>query len=93
MPALVLFGGMAIHRAVATSLIVIALVSAAGVTSYLVAGRPLAWILTGLFIIGGIVGMGLGMRLSRRLSGPTLQKGFALALVIVAAFIMAQNLL
>jgi uncharacterized membrane protein YfcA len=41
-PALVLVGGRAMHRAVATSLVVIALVSASGVTSYLAAGRPLA---------------------------------------------------
>ena len=92
-PALVLVGGMAMQRAVATSLVVITLVSAAGVTSYLAAGRPLALILTGLFVLGGIGGMGLGTRLSRRLSGPKLQKGFAVALVAVAAFIMTQNLL
>jgi uncharacterized membrane protein YfcA len=91
-PALVLVSGMAIHRAVATSLVVIALVSAAGVTSYLAAGRPLALMLTGLFVLGGIGGMGLGTRLSRRLSGPKLQKGFAVALVAVAAFIMTRNL-
>jgi uncharacterized membrane protein YfcA len=91
-PALVLVGGMAMHRAVATSLVVIALVSAAGVTSYLAAGRPLALMLTGLFVLGGIGGMELGTRLSRRLSGPRLQKGFAVALVAVAAFIMTQNL-
>ena len=91
-PALVLMGGMAIHRAVATSLMVITLVSASGVTSYLAAGRPLALILTGLFVLGGIGGMGLGTRLSRKLSSPRLQKGFAVALVAVAAFIITQNL-
>jgi uncharacterized membrane protein YfcA len=63
------------------------------VTSYLAAGRPLALMLTGWFVLGGIGGMGLGTRLSRRLSGPKLQKGFAVALVVVAAFIMTQNLL
>jgi uncharacterized membrane protein YfcA len=91
-PALVLVGGMAMHRAVATSLVVIALVSASGVMSHLVAGRPLALLLTGLFVLGGIGGMGLGTRLSRRLSGVKLQKGFAVALVAVAAFIMTQHL-
>jgi hypothetical protein len=63
------------------------------VTSYLAAGRPLALLLTGLFVLGGIGGMGLGTRLSRKLSGPRLQKGFAVALVAVAAFIMTQHLL
>jgi hypothetical protein len=41
-PALVLFSGMGIHRAVATSLLVIALVSAAGVASKMLAGEALA---------------------------------------------------
>jgi uncharacterized membrane protein YfcA len=92
-PALVLAGGVAIHRAVATSLVVIALVSAAGVISYLAAGRPLSLMLTALFVLGGVGGMAVGTRLSRRLSGPKLQKGFAVALVSVAAFIMLRNLL
>ena len=59
-PALVLVTGMGIHRAVATSLLVIALVSASGVASYLVAGRPLPLALTGLFVAGGVAGMELG---------------------------------
>lgn len=92
-PALVLVGGMEIHRAVATSLVVIALVSASGVTSYLAAGRPLALTLASLFVLGGIGGMGLGTRLSRKLSGPRLQKGFAVALMLVATFIISKSTL
>lgn len=63
-----LVGGLEIHRATATSLLVIALVSAAGVASYLYAGRPLDLDLTALFVGGGVVGMELGTRLGRRLS-------------------------
>jgi uncharacterized membrane protein YfcA len=62
------------------------------IESYLAAGRLLALMLTGLFVLGGMGGMGLGTRLSRRVSGPKLQKGFAVALVAVAALIMTQNL-
>jgi uncharacterized membrane protein YfcA len=91
-PALVLVSGMAMHRAVATSLVVITLVSASGVLSYLIAGRPLEWMLTGLFVVGGIIGMTLGTQWSRRLSGPVLQQGFAVALVVVAAFVITRNL-
>ena len=67
-PALVLFSGMGIHRAVATSLLVIALVSASGVASKLLAGEPLAAGVTGLFVVGGIAGLGLGTVVARKLS-------------------------
>ncbi|MBX6312790.1 MAG: sulfite exporter TauE/SafE family protein, partial [Isosphaeraceae bacterium] len=92
-PALVLVTGMGIHRAVATSLLVIALISAAGVASYLAAARPLPLDLTGLFVLGGVGGMELGTRLGRRLGGPRLQKLFAVAMVAVAAFIAAKTLI
>jgi uncharacterized membrane protein YfcA len=92
-PALVLVTGMGIHRAVATSLLVIALVSASGVASYLAAGRPLPLDLSGLFVLGGVGGMELGTLLGRRLGGPGLQKLFASAMVAVAAFIVARTLL
>jgi uncharacterized membrane protein YfcA len=90
-PALVLASGMDIHRAVATSLLVIALVSAAGVASYLAAGRPLPPESTTLFAAGGVVGMGLGSLLARRITGPGLQRIFAAAMVVVAAFIVTKS--
>jgi uncharacterized membrane protein YfcA len=91
-PALVLVTGMGIHRAVATSLMVIALVSTSGVVSYLAAGRPLDLHITAMFVAGGIGGMELGTLLGRRLGGPRLQKLFAAAMVIVAAFIVLKSL-
>lgn len=90
-PALVLVTGMGIHRAVATSLLVIALVSASGVASYLAAGRPLPLALTALFVAGGLAGMELGTLAGRRLGGPGLQKLFAAAMVAVALFIVAKR--
>jgi uncharacterized membrane protein YfcA len=92
-PALVFFSGMGIHRAVATSLLAISLISASGVASYLAAGRPLPLGVTGLFVLGGVGGMWLGTRLGRRLSGPRLQKIFAVAMVLVAAYIVARSAL
>jgi len=91
-PALVLVTGMGIHWAVATSLLVIALVGASGVASCLAAGRPLPMALTGLFVAGGLAGMELGSLAGRRLGGPGLQKLFASAMVAVAAFIVLKGL-
>lgn len=90
-PALVFFSGMGIHRAVATSLLAITLISSAGLASYLAASRPLPLGITGLFLAGGLGGMWLGTRLGRRLSGPRLQKIFAAAMMLVAAYIVIKN--
>lgn len=91
-PALVLFSGMSIHRAVGTSLMVIALVSVSGVTSHLWAGRAISPEITGLFVLGGVVGLFAGQQIARRLSGPILQKVFAVAILAVAAFVVIRNL-
>lgn len=91
-PALVLFSGMSIHRAVGTSLLVIALVSVSGVASQLWAGRAIPPLVTALFVAGGIGGLFAGQQIGRRLSGPALQKVFAVAIVAVAAFVIVRNL-
>jgi uncharacterized membrane protein YfcA len=92
-PALVLFSGMEIHRAVGTSLLVISLISISGVTSYVVAGRELSLETTSMFLIGGLVGIWLGGLVAKRLNGPTLQRVFASAVVLVAIFVIAKTVI
>jgi uncharacterized protein len=91
-PALVLFSGMAIHAAVATSLFVIVLVSVSGVTSHLLSGNSLSLETTALFMLGGFAGMWLGGIVAKRLQGPALQKTFSIAIVIVAVFMIFKSL-
>jgi uncharacterized membrane protein YfcA len=91
-PALVLFSGMSIHRAVGTSLMVITLVSISGVASQLWAGRAIAPATTGLFAGGGIIGMLAGQWIGRRLSGAMLQRIFVLVLIVVAGFVIMRNI-
>lgn len=91
-PALVFFSRMGVHRAVATSLLVIALIGASGVASTVAAGRPPSVGLTAQFVLGGLLGMWLGTRVGRRLSGPRLQKLFAVAILAVAAFVVVRSL-
>jgi uncharacterized protein len=91
-PALVTFAGMGIQRAIGTSLLVIALVSASGTASYLLAGEALSLRLAGLFIVGAVVGLAAGTALAARLAGPTLQKVFASAIVGVAALVIVRTL-
>jgi uncharacterized membrane protein YfcA len=90
-PALVLFTAMNIRRAVATSLLVIALVSAAGVAAYVLQHGPLRAGLTGLFLLGGVAGLYAGTLAGRRMSTVLLQKVFAAVIVAVAAFVVVKN--
>lgn len=92
-PAFVLFSGMAIHHAVATSLLVITLVSISGVASHLFLGRTITVETTALFVVGGVGGMLIGSFAGRRLSGPSLQKVFAVAIVTVALFVIVRTTL
>lgn len=89
-PALVLITEMGIHRAVATSLLVIVLVGLSGVLSSMVAGRAIDWSLALLFIVGGLLGMLGGRLLARRLAGATLQTLFALAMLVIAVFMLLR---
>jgi uncharacterized protein len=91
-PALVLFSGMPIHKAVATSLLVIVLVSISGVASHFAAGREISLEITGLFVLGGVNGMSLGRVVSERLPAPDLQKVFASGIVVVAVFIVGKTI-
>ncbi len=90
-PALVLFSGMAIHRAVGTSLMVIVLVSLAGLVSQWSAGRTVSLDTTLLFVLGGTVGLFIGQRMGRRMPAPILQKVFAVAMFAVACFVIFQS--
>ena len=92
-PALVLFSGMPIHRATGTSLMVIALISVSGVASHLLAGRNIPLTITALFILGGVSGLFAGQRIAKQLSGPMLQKVFAVAILAVAAFVLIRTFL
>lgn len=92
-PALMLVTDMGIHRAVSTSLLVIALVGISGVVSAVLSGRHIEPGLTSLFILGGIMGMGAGRVLARYLAGRTLQFVFAVGMIIIALFMLMERLI
>lgn len=91
-PALVFIAHATVHRAVATSLFVMVLVSVSGVASHAAAGRGISPTITGLFIPGGLVGMHFGSRLGRRLSPRMLQQILAVGIIAVAAVILFRSL-
>ena len=91
-PALIFFTTITIHQAVATSLLVIALISSSGVASFIFSGQERHLYITSLFIIGGAIGMGVGTVLSRKISGPKLQKIFASCILLLAGYILTKNI-
>ena len=89
-PALVLVASLPMRRAVATSLWVIAIISALGFASHVLAGARLNPELTAGFVGGGLAGMALGIGVGRRIAGPTLQKLFAGMIAAVAVFMLVR---
>ena len=90
-PALVLLTSLDIHRAVATSLLVIALVSGAGLAFHVWAGRSVPMETVWPFIAGGVVGLGVGTWAGGRLSPVLLQKIFSVVIVAVALYVIVRN--
>lgn len=76
---------MGIHRAVATSLVALSAIGFAGAGSAILHGG-FAWSVLLPFVAGGGAGMVIGQTVAARLAGPRLQKTFAVAIVLVAAF-------
>ncbi|HJS08572.1 MAG TPA: sulfite exporter TauE/SafE family protein [Pirellulales bacterium] len=92
-PALVTFSGMAIERAVGTSLLVISLVSVSGIVGHFVGGDSVPAALVVWFLAGSLGGMIAGTGVGKRLAGRRLQQVFAMLIVAVGVFVIARNLI
>lgn len=90
-PAMRRHTDLAMQSIVATSLAVIALVSASGVASSIVAGT-LDWRRALPFSAGALAGMLAGRLVSARLAGPHLMRGFAIVSAAVAAGMLLKAL-
>jgi uncharacterized membrane protein YfcA len=80
---------LATQSILATSLAVIALVSMSGVVASTLSGH-LQWAIALPFSGGAIAGMVVGRLVAARLSGPLLQKGFALVSALVALALLIK---
>lgn len=89
-PALVLVLGLPMMAAVATSLPVIAMSSAAGLLPYVAAGR-VDYTIAVLFIAGGLVGMVAGTWVGERAGHARLRETFATLMVLVAGYLILQQ--
>lgn len=82
-PALKKVTYLQMQSILATSLAVIALVSAVGASSAVFLGT-MNWSIAAPFAVGALAGMMIGFLLSARFSGPRLQQGFAWMAIFVA---------
>ena len=82
-PALIAVTRMGIHRAVATSLVVLSVIGLAGAASASFGGG-LRWAVLLPFMAGGVGGMAAGRLLAGRFAGVTLQRLIATAIMLVA---------
>ena len=95
-PALVLLGGLPMHLAVGTSLLIVAMKSASGFYKYLhllpQQGYTLNYDIVLLFAALGIAGSFLGGHIAATIPQLALRRGFAGFLVLMGGFILWQNL-
>jgi len=94
-PALVLLGGLAIHAAVATSLVIIALKSYSGFYKYTdvldAQNLALDWQTLMLVTALGIAGSFAGAKIANRMPQDKLKKGFGLFLIVMGIYILARS--
>jgi hypothetical protein len=95
-PALVLLGGLPMHLAVGTSLMIIALKSLTGFAKYLDVlasiGLEVDWQLIAVFTVIGALGTLLGNWLGVRVPQQRLREVFAAFLVVMGAFVLYTSL-
>lgn len=90
-PALNLLGGLRMHAAVGTSLLVISMKSFAGLAGYIShvsIDYELAALLTGFAIIGSL----LGGALSHRIGGQILRRFFGVFVIAIACYLLSREL-
>ena len=94
-PALVLLGGLGMHQAVATSLIIIALKSFSGFYKYLDVlekqSLELDWNTLLIVTALGIAGSFAGSRIARRLPQDKLKRWFGYFLIVMGIYILARS--
>lgn len=95
-PALVLLGGLPMHLAVGTSLIIIAMKSFSGFFKYIDVLEKLNlsinWELVLIFSLIGAVGSLLGKTVGSKISNKGLKQGFAVFLVVMGSYMIYMNI-
>lgn len=89
-PALVLALRVPIRRAIATSLVIVTVVSAAGLVEHLIADADVAWDVALPFALAAMATASLGGTLAGRIPQHVLVRGFAVLLAAIAAYLIVS---
>lgn len=93
-PSLVLVMRTPIHKAIGTSMWIVAINSLLGFSGYLITDQAsIDWQIIVYFTAASIVGIVIGLLLSRYISGERLKKGFGYFILIMGAYILLTELL
>jgi uncharacterized protein len=92
-PALVLLGGVSMHRAIATSLVIISMKSLAGFVKYVdvLSGDEIDLWIIGLFSLVGIAGCVFGGRVAPHINQDNLKRSFGVILILMGGFIFYRT--
>lgn len=89
-PAMVIFGRLPLKQAIATSLVVIAVNSIAGLVGHL-GQTPFDWGTAAMFLGAALAGLLAGRAFAGRLAVEHLRRAFAWFVLAVAAFVVVKN--
>lgn len=89
-PSLRASSELSMHSAVATSLMAIALISAATVAATILQGRDLPWQIAAPFAACSVGGMFAGRWIAPRIAGAKLQQGFSVLTLLAACALLAD---
>ena len=89
-PVLVSCRGLEIHRAVATSWLIVAIISASATTAHLLTGQRLMLRDTLVFLGAAIIGFEVALRIAHHVSSRGLKRLFAAAVVVMTIVMLAN---
>lgn len=90
-PALLLATNLKMPQMIATSLFVISITAFVSILAHASSGATINVSMTLLFTFGSLLGMFAGMRVTRYLSNNTLQRIFAILVLIIGGFMLAKQ--
>lgn len=90
-PALALLGGLPMHQAVGSSLVVIALKSFAGFAGY-ASHTAIDWKLTAIVTVAAVAGSFIGGAVAKKVPQELLRRGFAIFVFVMAIFLLGKQI-